>query len=88
MARYGKKVCALGCGHPVGKGDRHAAGFCPPKRGRRSGKKQRHWMESSAFDLKSIGVGADATAGRGVAVAGVHKRSASSKETKKAKKAA
>ena len=71
MARYGKKMCALGCGHVVGRrgGDRHRLGFCPPKRGRRSGR-GRHWMESSAIDLKSIGVGADASQ-HGAAVAGV-----------------
>lgn len=36
-----KKMCALGCGHRVGNGDRHAVGFCPPTRGARGGRRDR-----------------------------------------------
>jgi len=86
MARYGKRMCRKGCGHPVGKGDCHADGFCPPKRGRRSGR-GRHWMESSAIDLKSLGVGAEANQ-RGTAVAGVGGSKAGSHRKKQTKKAA
>ena len=28
------RKCALGCGHPVGRGDRHAKNSCPPAIGR------------------------------------------------------
>lgn len=34
-----KTICALGCGHLVSGGDRHAKFHCPPKAGRRAGRR-------------------------------------------------
>ncbi len=75
----------VNCGHPVGQGDRHRKGACPPKPGhhgvhhRNKKKRQQFQTEGNTvtFTDKS---GKKVTYRRGESVAGVHKKSASSKE--------
>ena len=73
-AKRGKKDCVR-CGHPVsGGGNQHALGTCPPPQ--RAGASARNAHKRAKQRFRKSGA---VSIQRGVTVAGIHKKSASSK---------